>query len=101
MAVQHPLFARYVAQGPEAERFIRACLMTHHARGLAHTVLEVLARRRGPTTPAPRRQGLGVPRPLIVGDNDPPSLKSHGSLPTVSRKANPSVLLAAVHRPTL
>src|SRR2546422_3727980 len=45
MAVAHPLFARYVAQGPEAERLVRSCLMTHRAPGLAHTPLEGLAQR--------------------------------------------------------
>ena len=45
MAMANPLFAPYCAKGPAAQRFIRSCLMTHRARGVAHTAREVLAKR--------------------------------------------------------
>ncbi len=97
MAVQHPLFARYVAQGPEAERFIRACLMTHHARGLAHTVLEVLAKRPSLYSLDARLRELRVPTLLIVGEYDTPCLKVHRFLADVIPKAKHVVLRGAGH----
>ncbi len=76
-ALANPLFARYVAQGPAAERFIRSCLMTHRARGLAHTAREVLAKRPTIYSLAPRLRDLSVPTLLIVGEDDEPCLKVH------------------------
>src|SRR5207245_11318571 len=77
MAVAHPLFARYVAQGPEAERLVRSCLMTHRARGLAHTALEVLAKRPSIYSLDARLRALAVPTLQIVGGYDTPSLKPY------------------------
>jgi pimeloyl-ACP methyl ester carboxylesterase len=76
-ALANPLFARYAAQGPAAERFIRACLMTHRARGLAHTGREVLTRRPSIYALAPRLRELSAPTLLIVGEHDEPCLKAH------------------------
>jgi len=76
-ALSNPLFARYAAQGPAAERFIRACLMTHRARGLAHTAREVLAKRPTIYSLAPRLRDLSVPTLLIVGEQDEPCVKVH------------------------
>lgn len=69
-ACANPLFARYLAQGPEAERVLRACLMTHRARGLAHTAREVLARRPSIYALEPGLRALRVPTLLIVGEHD-------------------------------
>jgi pimeloyl-ACP methyl ester carboxylesterase len=77
MAMASPLFAEYCAQGAAAQRFIRACLMTHRARGIAHTAREVLAKR--PTIYALERPlaRLEVPTLLIVGERDAPCRKVH------------------------
>ena len=77
MAMASPLFAPYCAKGPSAQRFIRACLMTHRARGVAHTAREVLAKRPRIYELAPRLATLRVPTLLIVGDGDDPCLKIH------------------------
>ena len=76
-AMANPLFARYAAQGPEAERFIRSCLMTHRARGLAHTGRQVLTKRPSIYSLAPRLRELSVPTLLIVGEHDEPCVKVH------------------------
>ncbi len=76
-ALSNPLFARYAAQGPAAERFIRSCLMTHRARGLAHTAREVLAKRPTLYSLAPPLRELSIPTLLIVGEHDEPCLKVH------------------------
>lgn len=76
-AVENPLFARYLAQSPAAERFIRSFLMTHRARGLAHTAREVLAKRPTIYSLAPRLRELSVPTLLIVGEHDEPCVRVH------------------------
>lgn len=76
-ALANPLFARYAAQGPAAERFIRSCLMTHRARGLALTAREVLAKRPTIYSLGPRLRALAVPTLLIVGEHDEPCVKVH------------------------
>jgi len=77
MAMASSLFAAYCSQGPSAQRFIRSCLMTHRARGIAHTAREVLARRRRVYELEPQLKALRVPTRLIVGDGDAPCLKVH------------------------
>ena len=77
MAMASSLFAAYCSQGPSAQRFIRSCLMTHRARGIAHTAREVLARRRRVYELEPQLKALRVPTLLIVGDGDAPCLKVH------------------------
>jgi pimeloyl-ACP methyl ester carboxylesterase len=76
-AFENPLFARYVAQGPEAERFIRGCLMAHRAHGIAHTAREVLSKRPTIYSLEPRLRELRVPALLIVGEHDEPCRKVH------------------------
>jgi pimeloyl-ACP methyl ester carboxylesterase len=97
VAAQHPLFARYVAQGPEAERFIRSCLMTHRARGLAHTALEVLAKRPSIYSLEERLRELRVPTLLIVGEYDAPCLNVHRFMADVLPSAKHVVLRGAGH----
>ena len=77
MASANPLFARYIAQGPAAARFIRACLMTHRAHGLAHTAREVLAKRPTIYALESRLRQLPVPTLLLVGEHDEPCVKVH------------------------
>ena len=76
-AFENPLFARYVAQGPHAARFIRSCLMTHRARGIAHTAREVLAKRPSIYSLEHELRRLRVPTLLIVGEHDEPCVKVH------------------------
>jgi pimeloyl-ACP methyl ester carboxylesterase len=76
-ALENPLFARYAARGPEATRFIRSCLMTHRARGLAHTAREVLARRPTIYSLEAQLRRLRVPTLLIVGEHDAPCVAVH------------------------
>jgi pimeloyl-ACP methyl ester carboxylesterase len=78
MACAAPLFARYIAQGPAEERFIRSCLMTHRAHGLAHTAREVLAKRPTIYMLESRLRQLRVPTLLVVGEHDEPCVKVHG-----------------------
>lgn len=95
MAAANPLFARYIGRGPEAERFIRSCLMTHRARGIAHTAREVLAKRPSIYSLEPRLQALRVPTLLIVGEHDTPCLKVHrfmaGAIPRARHLVLPGV----------
>lgn len=77
LACASPLFARYLATGPSAERFVRSCLMTHRARGLAHTAREVLMKRPSIYALEPRLRQLRVPTLLIVGEHDEVCLKTH------------------------
>jgi pimeloyl-ACP methyl ester carboxylesterase len=77
VACANPLFARYIAQGPHAERFLRSCLMTHRARGVAHTAREVLSKRPGLYALEPQLRTLRVPTLLIVGEHDDPCVRVH------------------------
>ena len=76
-ASQNPLFARRIARGPEAARFIRSCLMTNRARGVAHTAREVLAKRPTIYSLEGQLRALRVPTLLIVGEHDEPCLEVH------------------------
>lgn len=97
LASANPLFARYIAQGPEAERFIRSCLMTHRAHGLAHTAREVLAKRPTIYSLEPRLKELGVRTLLIVGEHDEPCLKVHSFMARVIHGAKQVVLPGVGH----
>jgi pimeloyl-ACP methyl ester carboxylesterase len=77
MAMASPLFARYCRQGPEAQRFIRSCLMTHRAHGVAHTAREVLAKRPTIYALEDRLARLSVPTLLVVGEHDEPCRRVH------------------------
>jgi pimeloyl-ACP methyl ester carboxylesterase len=96
-ALANPLFARYVAQDPGAERFIRSCLMTHRARGLAHTAREVLAKR--PTIYSLERElrELRAPTLLIVGEHDEPCVKVHRFMAETIPRASQVLLRGVGH----
>jgi pimeloyl-ACP methyl ester carboxylesterase len=96
-ACADPLFARYVSQGPEAERFLRACLMTHRAHGLACTAREVLARRPTIYSLEPRLRELRVPTLLVVGEHDEPCLKVHRFMAETMPGATGVVIRRAGH----
>jgi pimeloyl-ACP methyl ester carboxylesterase len=97
MAMASPLFSPYCARGPAAQRFIRACLMTHRARGVAHTAREVLAKRPRIYELEPRLAALRVPTLLIVGDGDDPCLKIHDFMARTIPGARSLVLRATGH----
>ena len=92
-----PLFARYIAQGPEAERFIRACLMTHRARGLAHTAREVLAKRPAIYALEAKLRALRVPTLTIVGEHDDPCVQVHEFMARTIPRARAVVIPGAGH----
>ena len=77
LACANPLFARYIEKGPEHERFIRSCLMTHRARGIAHTAREVLSKRPTIYSLEGKLRELRIPTLLIVGEHDTPCVKVH------------------------
>jgi pimeloyl-ACP methyl ester carboxylesterase len=77
LACANPLFARYIEQGPDRERFIRSCLMTHRARGIAHTAREVLSKRPTIYSLEAQLRELRIPTLLIVGEHDIPCVKVH------------------------
>ncbi len=95
LACANPLFARYIAQGPDCERFIRACLMTHRARGVAYTAREVLSKRPTIYSLEPQLIKLRIPTLLIVGEHDEPCVKVHEFMARTIPGAR-SVVLAGV-----
>ena len=96
-AFANPLFARYTSQGPEAERFLRACLMTHRAHGLAATAREVLAKRPTIYSLEPRLRGLRTPTLLMVGERDEHCLAVHRFMAATIPGATAVVIRGAGH----
>lgn len=96
-AMANPLFARYARKGPEAERFIRSCLMTHRARGIAHTAREVLAKRPTVYALADGLASLRVPTLLVVGEEDEPCRKVHDFMARTIPGATSVVLRGTGH----
>ena len=94
-ACANPLFASYIGQGGHAERFIRSCLMTHRARGVAHTAREVLSKRPSLYSLEEPLRALRVPTLLIVGEHDAPCVRVHAwmakTLPRVTAITIPGV----------
>ena len=97
MACANPLFARFVAQGPEAERFIRSCLMTHRGHGIAHTAREVLAKRPTLYALEAKLRELRVPTLLIVGEHDDPCVRVHAFMAKVLPRATALVIPGVGH----
>jgi pimeloyl-ACP methyl ester carboxylesterase len=95
VACANPLFARYIEQGPDCQRFIRSCLMTHRARGVAHTAREVLAKRPTIYSLKGQLKELRIPTLLIVGEHDTPCVKVHEFMAATIPGAR-SVVLAGV-----
>ena len=97
MAFASPLFARYIAQGPAAERFIRSCLMTHRAHGLAHTAREILVKRPPVYALEPGLRKLRVPTLLLNGEHDEPCVKVHRFMAECIRGSKHVVLRGVGH----
>jgi pimeloyl-ACP methyl ester carboxylesterase len=96
-ALVNPLFARYAARGPAAARFIRSCLMTHRARGVAHTAREVVAKRPTIYALEPGLRELSVPTLLIAGEHDEPCLKPHRFMADTIAGAKHVIIRGAGH----
>jgi pimeloyl-ACP methyl ester carboxylesterase len=97
LACANPLFGRYLAQGPAAERFIRSCLLMHRAHGIAHTAREVLAKRPTIYALESRLRQLEVPALLIVGEDDAPCVKVHRFMADCLRRSTHIVLRRRGH----
>lgn len=97
LACANPLFARSIARGPEAERFIRSCLMTNRGRGIAHTAREVLAKRPTIYSLEPQLRRLRVPTLLIVGEHDAPCLPPHDFMARTIRGSRHLTIPGAGH----
>lgn len=101
LLVAHPLLARYVGRGPEAARLIRSFVTTHRARGLAHTLREVLARRPTIYSLEAGLRRLRVPTLLIAGEFDDPCAKVHRFMHEVISGADHAVLRGVGHMTNL
>lgn len=97
LAMASPLFARYCERGAEAQRFLRSCLMTHRAHGVAHTAREVLSKRPTLYALEDRLATLRVPTLLIVGEHDDPCRKVHDFMARTIRRARHIVLSGVGH----
>lgn len=97
----HPLLARYAAQGPGAARLMRSLVTTHRARGLAHTLRGVLARRPTIYSVEAKLRKLRVPTLLIVGEHDDPCVKVHRFMSEVIAGAEHVVIKGVGHMTNL
>lgn len=97
----HPLLAAYAAQGPDSRRQMRSLLTTHRARGLAHTLRGVLARRPPIYSLEPQLRRLAVPTLLIAGELDERCLKTHRFMAETLPAAEHVLLRGAGHMTNL
>jgi pimeloyl-ACP methyl ester carboxylesterase len=93
----NPLIAHYAGRDAAALRTIRACLMTHRARGVAHTAREVLAKRPPVYALETGLRRLRVPTLLVVGEDDAPCLGVHRFLAATIPGAESVVLPGVGH----
>jgi pimeloyl-ACP methyl ester carboxylesterase len=96
-AMSHPAFSRFVSKGPEEERFIRSCLMTNRAHGLALSTRGVQAKRPSVYALEAQLRRLGMPVLLIVGEHDEACLPVHAFMGRTIPKASHHVLPGAGH----
>jgi pimeloyl-ACP methyl ester carboxylesterase len=96
-ALMHPAFSRFASRGPEEERFIRSCLMTNRAHGLALTTRGVQAKRPSVYALEPRLRQLKLPVLLIVGEHDEACLPVHAFMGRTIPNAVHHVLPGAGH----
>jgi pimeloyl-ACP methyl ester carboxylesterase len=96
-AMSHPAFARFASRGPEQERFIRSCLMTNRAHGIALSTRGVQAKRSPIYALEPQLRGLEMPVLLIVGEHDDACLPVHGFMGRTIPNAAHHVLPDAGH----
>jgi pimeloyl-ACP methyl ester carboxylesterase len=96
-AMSHPAFARFASRGPEQERFIRSCLMTNRAHGLALSTRGVQAQRPSIYVLEAQLRGLEMPVLLIVGEHDQACVPVHAFMGRTIPKATHHVLPGAGH----
>ena len=96
-AVTHPAFTRFASKGPEEERFIRSCLMTNRAHGIALSTRGVQAKRPSIYALEPQLRGLHVPVLLIVGEYDEACVPVHAFMARCIPNAAHRVLPGAGH----
>jgi pimeloyl-ACP methyl ester carboxylesterase len=96
-AMSHPAFARFASRGAEEERFIRSCLMTNRAHGLALSTRGVQAKRPPIYALEPQLRRLEMPVLLIAGEHDEACLPVHAFMSRTIPKATHHVLPAAGH----
>jgi pimeloyl-ACP methyl ester carboxylesterase len=100
-ALRNPVFARCAERGPDAERFLRTCLMSHRARGLAHTARGIVLRRPSLYALEPQLRALAVPTLLVVGEHDEGCTRVHEFLARTIPGARHVVVPGAGHFPNL
>lgn len=90
-------FARYAAQGAQAAAFIRACLTSNSAQGLAHVARGVILARPSLYALEARLRALRVPTLLIAGEHDDACIPVHRFLADVIPGARHVVLPGVGH----
>ena len=92
-ALGHPAITRFASRGPEEERFIRSCLMTNRAHGLALSTRGVLAKRPSIYALEAQLRQLQLPVLLIVGEHDEACISPHAfmgrTIPNVAHHVLP------------
>jgi pimeloyl-ACP methyl ester carboxylesterase len=96
-ALAHPAFSRFAWKGPEEERFIRSCLMTNRAHGIALSTRGVQAKRPSIYALEPQLRGLEMPVLLIVGERDDACVPVHAFMSRTIPNATHHVLPGAGH----
>jgi pimeloyl-ACP methyl ester carboxylesterase len=96
-AMSHPAFARFASRGPEQERFIRSCLMTNRAHGIALSTRGVQAKRPSIYALEPQLRRLEMPVLLIVGEHDDACVPVHAFMGRTIPNATHHVLPGAGH----
>jgi pimeloyl-ACP methyl ester carboxylesterase len=96
-AMSHPACARFTSRGPEQERFIRSCLMTSRAHGIALSTRGVQAKRPSIYALEPQLRGLQMPVLLMVGEHDDACLPVHAFMGRTIPKATHHVFPGAGH----
>ena len=96
-ALTHPAFSRFASRGPEEERFIRSCLMTNRAHGLALSTRGVQAKRPSIYALEAQLRRLLLPVLLIVGEHDEACIPPHAFMGRTIPNAAHHVLPGAGH----
>jgi pimeloyl-ACP methyl ester carboxylesterase len=96
-AMSHPAFARFASRGPEEERFIRSCLMTNRAHGIALSTRGVQAKRTSIYALEPQLRQLLVPVLLVVGEQDQACVPVHAFMARTIPDAVHHVIPGAGH----
>jgi pimeloyl-ACP methyl ester carboxylesterase len=96
-AMSHPAFARFASRGPEEERFIRSCLMTNRAHGIALSTRGVQAKRPSIYELEPQLRRLEIPVLLMVGEHDQACAAVHAFMASTIPNVAHQVLPGAGH----